>query len=65
MKSDIVTLNLKEMAGIQDMHGGKRVVSTTYFDLSGRQVNADFQGMVIRRQLFDDNSISTSKIINP
>ena len=25
MKSDIVTLNLKEMAGIQDMHGGKRV----------------------------------------
>lgn len=65
MKSDIVTLNLKEMAGIQDMHGGKRVVSTTYFDLSGRQVSADYQGMVIRRQLLDDNSISTSKIINP
>ena len=47
------------------MHGGKRVVSTTYFDLSGRQVGADYQGMVIRRQLLDDNSISTSKIINP
>ena len=65
MKSDIVTLNLKEVAGIHDTTGDKRVVSTTYFDLSGRRVSGDARGVVIRRQLFDDNTTATSKIIRP
>ena len=65
MKSDIVTLNLKEVAGIHDTPADKRVVSTTYFDLSGRRVSGNARGVVIRRQLFDDNTTATSKIIRP
>lgn len=65
MKSDVTTLNLKEVTSIEGTHGSKRVVSTAYFDLSGRQVRPDAHGLLIRRQLFDDNSISTTKVLRP
>ena len=65
MKSDVTTLNLKEVTSIEGTHGSKRVVSTAYFDLSGRQVRLDAHGLLIRRQLFDDNSTSTTKVLRP
>ena len=53
------------ITSIEGTHGSKRVVSTAYFDLSGRQVRPDAHGLLIRRQLFGDNSISTTKVLRP
>ena len=65
MKSDIATINLKDVDAIQTPRGDRRVVSSSYFDLSGRQVGPDAHGLLIRRQVFDDNSISTDKVLRP
>lgn len=65
MKSDITTLNLKEVTAIKSTRRGKRVVSTSYYDLSGQQVRPDNHGLLIRRQSFDDNSTVTTKVLRP
>lgn len=62
MKSDIATLDLKEITGLKPAHNGRCLVSTTYFDVSGRQVSASAHGLLIRRDKFDDNSTVTKLV---
>ena len=66
--SDIVTLNLEtgevtvSAAGIQSPSIGTEVVSTEYFDLSGRRVADPHNGIFIKKTVMNDGKVISSKV---
>jgi len=57
------TLNGEGSTSIENEVADKNVVATEYFDLTGRKVTKDTEGVVILKNTFDDGSVSTSKTI--
>lgn len=68
--SDIVTLNLETgevtnipaEAGVQDVRISGNIVSTEYYDLSGRKVSHPQNGIFIKKATLENGQIITSKV---
>lgn len=41
-----------------------KVTATTYYDLQGRKVNADYKGLLIKKSAMADGSVKSIKILN-
>lgn len=65
-ESDIMTLNLETgkvtSSGVNEIMSGNPA-STTYFDLSGRKVEHPSGGIFVKRVIYENGSVSVSKII--
>ena len=51
-------------SGISEIIGDAAIDHMTYYDLSGRQVTADYRGMVIERTTYANGQTSTHKYMN-
>lgn len=63
--SDIASFNVETgeiEVGVKGAQAEK-ALSTTYFDLNGRRVNAPANGIFVKKQTLEDGSIRTSKVI--
>ena len=67
--SDIVTLNLETgeiettPAGIESLSLSGNVISSEYFDLSGRKVSNPQNGVFIKKSVLDNGQVKTTKIL--
>ena len=61
-RSEIVTLDVEEFMGVEDVEAAK-VASVRYYDLTGREVVNPAAGIVIKRTVFTDGSASSVKTI--
>ena len=59
----VVSVNMNP-TGISESIGNVAVVRTTYYDFSGRQVTADYRGMMIEHTIYDNGRTSTHKYMN-
>jgi autotransporter-associated beta strand protein len=62
---ELMSLIDKEGTVINNINTSKAVKSVSYFDLLGCPVSENAQGIVIRRTIYDDNSVRTDKIFKP
>jgi hypothetical protein len=64
--SNTATVTVSKGTGIKliDVNASKAVKSVSYFDLLGRSVPENTQGTVIRRTIYEDNSVKTDKVFN-
>lgn len=49
--------------GVPAIQNGVKCLRTEYFDVCGRPVNADWQGVLIERKLMTDGSVSVKKVL--
>jgi autotransporter-associated beta strand protein len=52
----------KEEVAIDDVSASKAVKSVLYFDLLGRPVPENTQGIIIRKTIYEDSSVKTDKV---
>jgi autotransporter-associated beta strand protein len=61
---ELKSLVNKEETAIRDVNASKAVKSVSHFDLLGRPVPENTQGIIIRKTIYEDNSVKTDKIFN-
>ncbi|MDE6479135.1 MAG: hypothetical protein K2L45_02610 [Muribaculaceae bacterium] len=61
-RSEIITLDVEEIMGVEDVEAAK-VASVKYYDLTGREVANPAAGIFIKRTVFTDGSASSFKTI--
>ncbi|MDE5882776.1 MAG: hypothetical protein K2H60_13715, partial [Muribaculaceae bacterium] len=61
-RSEIVTLDLEDDA-VAAINSGKRVTDIKYYDIAGRIVEKPASGVVIKRVVYEDGSVDSSKMI--
>ncbi|MDE6523095.1 MAG: hypothetical protein K2L17_09775 [Muribaculaceae bacterium] len=61
-RSEIMTLDVEEFMGVDDVDAAK-VASVKYYDLTGREVANPAAGIFIKRTAFHDGSVSSLKTI--
>ncbi len=61
-RSEIVTLDLEDDA-VAAINSGKRVTDIKYYDIAGRIVQKPTSGVVIKRIVYEDGSVDSSKMI--
>lgn len=64
-KNTSLTINLPayEMSGIGDVVADGEVVATEYFDLQGRKISGEANGVVIKKMTMTDGSVKTVKVV--
>ena len=51
-------------SGLTNQNIIKEVVATKYYNLNGNEVSKDFNGIVVKKEIFKDGSVKTTKILN-
>lgn len=52
-------------SSIEDIQADKgEVVSVSYYDLTGKRVDAETNGILIKKEVYEDGSTETSKLLN-
>lgn len=62
-RSEIVTLDLEGLLTVADVNADKKVVGVKYYDVAGREVANPAAGVVIKRVVYEDGSVASSKKI--
>ncbi|MDR0833495.1 MAG: hypothetical protein LBN93_04820 [Candidatus Symbiothrix sp.] len=52
-------------AAVSEITADKAVVSVTRYDVLGRQIDANYEGLVIEKTVYDDHSVASRKIVQP
>ncbi len=57
-----VKYTLGDATAIENMVGGKKAVSVSYYDLQGRKLASPAQGVCVERSVYKDGTVSSKKI---